>query len=105
MLSGSILEAVLYGFLKGQIGYLSVRRGASFSLKPDGSLQHYLEIFNRHFKDLFPPGFLPDIAADYRDLVHVNRELSYPPGICVGASVEMLRILDSVLETFAEFAG
>jgi hypothetical protein len=50
-------------------------------------------------------GMLPDIVVTYRDLVHVNRELSLPPQICKQASRHMLRLLDKLLGQLAIAAG
>src|SRR2546428_10952529 len=49
-LAGSILEAVLYTIIQGQEAYIAKRRG-DFSFNPEHSLQNYMSIFNRWFRD------------------------------------------------------
>ncbi len=96
-LAGSILEAVLFGFLKGQETFIAARRGGPFILEPGGSLQDFVKVFNRYFGDQFPKGLLPDVVVAYRDLIHINREISSTPEICQQPARDMLRILDSLL--------
>ena len=104
ILAGSILEAILYTFLRGQEAYIAKRRG-TFTFDPNQSLESYVSIFNRWFRDVLPNVILPDFVVDYRDLVHINRELNSPPDICSRASRDMLRILDVLLEELSQFAG
>ncbi len=104
ILGGCILEAVLYSFLQGQEAYIADRRG-TFTFDPNEGLKNYLSIFNRWFRDVLPNVILPDHAVDYRNLVHFNRELMSPPGICAGAARDILRILNGLLGELSEFAG
>ena len=101
VLAGSILEAVLYTFINAQAQYIAERRG-TFEFDPNQSLQNYVSIFNRWFSDVFPNAVIPDVMVRYRDLVHFNRELASPPGVCYAASREMLRLLDVLLGEFSE---
>jgi len=103
ILGGSILEAVLYVFIQCQTGYIVELRGA-FEFNPDQSLKNYLDIFNRWLSRLLPSVVLPDYLVSYRDLVHINREISSRADICASASREMLRILDALLEGLSELA-
>jgi len=103
VLAGSILEGVLYSFIKSQSAYIEGRRG-TFEFNPDHSLQNYVSIYNRWLSHLTPNVALPDSVVYYRDLVHMNREISSPPGSCAAASRDMLRILDSLLGALAELA-
>jgi len=104
VLAGSILEAVLHGFIQGQASYIAARRGA-FQFNPELGLEDYKNIFNRWFSDVLPGVVLPDYVADYRNLIHINRELNSPLDICSRASREMLRILESLLNEFSQFAS
>ena len=104
ILSGSILEAVLYTFIQGQEAYIKNLDGA-FTFDPRATLQRFMNIFNRYFRRVLPSVVLRDIVADYRDLIHVNRELNSHPGICARGSREMLRILNALLGELSQFAG
>lgn len=97
ILGGSILEAILYIFIQGQSEYIAERRGR-FEFNPDHSLENYLSIFNRWLSHLIPNVVLPDYLVNYRDLVHINREINSPADICIGASRETLRVLNALLE-------
>lgn len=101
ILAGGILEAILYSFIQCQSEYIAERRG-TFEFNPDHSLQNYLNIFNRWLNHLMPGVVLPDSVVDYRDLVHINREINSQPGACTGASREMLRIIDGLLGGLSE---
>ena len=103
LLGGSILEAVLFTFIQGQAEYIAERRGA-FQFNPELSLQNYVDQFNRWFSDVLPNAVIPDFVVRYRDLVHINRELASPSGVCTGASRELLRMLDAVLGEMSQFA-
>src|SRR5260370_1182706 len=103
-LAGSIFESVLYTFLQGQQAYIVKRRGG-FRFKPDQSLQNYVEVFNRWFRDSLPNAQLPDIIVTYRDLIHINRELNESDDICAEASRAMIGILDAFLRELTTFAG
>jgi hypothetical protein len=104
-LAGSILEGVLFGFLKGQEPYISARREAEFVVDPEESLQTYVNVFNRYFSNQFPKDLLPDFVVSYRDLIHVSHEVAASPQICHEASRNMLRILDTLLGELTQAAG
>lgn len=104
VLAGTVLEAVLYSFIQSQQNYIAQRRGA-FTFDPESSLQNYVRIFNRWFRDAMPGVLLPDVIVEYRNLVHFNRELNSAPGICAAAARDILRLLDALLAEFAGFAG
>jgi len=105
LLAGSLIESVLFSFLSGQETYISAIRGKAFAFAPHMSLQNYMEQFNRYFGGALPGSRLPDILVDYRDIIHINRELAEPQDICARASREMLRILDKLLADLAGFAA
>ncbi len=112
-LAGSVLEAVLFGFLKGQESFITARRiakgltpeEAEFTVDAEESLQTYVNVFNRYFSDQFPQDLLPDSVVRYRDLIHVNREAESAPETCTEASENMLRILDALLGELNRSAG
>jgi len=104
LLAGSILEALLYSFLLGQAAYIAKRRG-SFTFNPNHSLQNYKQIFNRWFSDSLPGAVLPDYIVDFRDLVHINRELASTPGICSDAARSLVRTINTLLGELEGFAG
>ncbi|MGH9814086.1 MAG: hypothetical protein ACRD4T_13220 [Candidatus Acidiferrales bacterium] len=104
ILSGSILEAVLYSFLQAQESYIAQRRG-TFTFDPEQSLENYVSIFNKWFSDALPQVVIPDFVIGYRNIVHVNRELNSVPGVCGVASRDMLRLLDALLGELSSFAG
>jgi hypothetical protein len=101
VLAGGIFESVLYSFIQGQIEYIAVRRGGSFTFDPDGNLDNYISIFNRWFSEVFT---IPDIVVQYRNFVHINQELQYPSDTCQIAAPEMLRLLDALLGKLTEYA-
>jgi hypothetical protein len=103
LLAGSVLEGALYALVKAQSTYIAERRG-TFEFNPAHSLRNYVEIFNRWLNDLLPTVTLPDSVVYYRDLVHINRELNSPLGICTTAAAEMMRILDTLFEALSTFA-
>jgi len=104
VLGGSILEAILYTFIRGQSEYIAERRG-TFEFNPDHSLQNYVSIFNKWLNHLMPGVLLPDAVVNYRDLMHINREINSQPGICTSASREMLRILNTLLGGLSELVA
>jgi len=104
VLAGSVLESILFSFIQGQESYIAMRRGR-FTFDPDQSLEAYKNIFNRWFLGPIPNATLPDFIVDHRNLVHINRELNSPHDICVRASREMLRLLNSLLGELSQFAG
>jgi hypothetical protein len=105
LLAGSLLESVLYGFLRGQETYIAAIRGGAFIFDPGMSLQNYKEVFNRYFQRALPGSALPDFITLYRDMTHINQELALPDDICARASREMLRTLDKLLADLTAFAG
>lgn len=103
LLAGSILEGVLFAFLQAQEAYIAGRCG-QFTFDPELGLEGFKNTFNRWFGDVFPNVRLPDFIVEYRDLVHINRELSSPPDLCGQASRSLLRILNFLLGELAGFA-
>lgn len=74
----------------------------AFTFDPEGSLDNYISIFNRWFSDFLT---IPDIVVGYRDIVHINQELQYPPDICPRAARDMLRLLDNLLGRLTQSVG
>jgi hypothetical protein len=101
VLAGGVFESILFSFIQGQIEYIAVRRGGSFTFDPEGNLDNYVSIFNRFFSGVFS---IPDIVIDYRNFVHINQELQYPSDVCRVAASEMLRLLDALLGKLTEYA-
>jgi len=104
ILAGCLIESVLYCFIQGQQEYISFRRGAPFQFNPDHTLENYVGVFNRYFREVVPDVVLPDVVVQYRNLVHINREINSPSGICTSASREILRILDALLGGMAKLS-
>src|SRR6266849_1064193 len=105
LLSGSLFESVLFSFLRGQETYIGAIRGRPFAFDPNMSLQNYKEIFNRFFGRAIPGSELPDLIVEYRDTIHINRELALPDDTCSRASRDLIRILDKLLEDLTGFAA
>jgi hypothetical protein len=123
VLAASILEAVLYTFLKSREAYIAKRREARlrsrhekgdpleeaerpwFKFNPEQDLSQYVSIFNRWFRDVLPNAVLLPVVVSHRDLVHFNQELKSAPDICPRAAREMLRILNAFLGELAQFAS
>ena len=105
ILGGSILESVLYSFLQSQETYIARRFSIEFTLNPEHSLQNFVNIFNRFFHDVLPNVALSNFVVEYRDLVHINKELNSPPDICLSASRDMLKILDRLLGELVQFGS
>lgn len=103
VLAGGLIESVLYCFIQTQQEYISTRRGTQFQFDPEHTLENYVSIFNRYFRDVVSEVVLPDVVVQYRNLVHINREISSPSGICATAAREMLRILDVLLGGLGKF--
>lgn len=101
LLAGGLFEAVLYSFIQAQSDYIAVRRG-SFTFNPDHDLGNYVNIFNRWFSDIVT---IPDTTVEYRDMVHINRELKFPSDIRSRAAQEMLRSLDMLIGKLEEAFG
>ncbi len=99
-LAGGLFEASF----QGQEAYIGKRRGG-FTFNPEHSLQNYINIFNRWFLDELPSAQISDSIADYRDLIHIHRELNSPHDICAQASRSMLKALDSRLGELVKIAG
>jgi hypothetical protein len=104
ILSGSILEAVLYSFIQSQESNIANRKG-SFTFRPTASLEGFINTFNGNFGQILPRVELPDSVIEYRNVVHFNREINSAQDICVRGSREMLRILDALLGELEQFAG
>lgn len=105
LLAGSLLESVLYSFLSGQETYIATIRGKAFNFDPNMSLQNYKEIFNKFFGRAIPGSGLPDLIVEYRDIIHINRELALPDDICSRASRDLVRILDKLLADLDGFTA
>jgi hypothetical protein len=103
LLAGSVLEALLYSFLKAQEAQIAARRGR-FAFDPEQDLQNYLRIFNRWCRNQFPNFELPDLLVHYRNLIHFNQEVESPPGECAKAARALLRAVDALLGEMARFA-
>ena len=104
-LTGSLLEAVLYCFLKSQELSVSRRRTEPVIVNSEEGLETYINIFKRfrRYCNLeLSPDLLPPIAVDYRDLIHANREVASDPDFCRKAAPGMLVILDAALGEFGE---
>lgn len=105
VLAGITLEGVLYTLIQCQSAYITERRGEEFVLRPDHSLQNYVEIYNRYLRVFVAGPSLPDSVVAHRNLVHISRELDYSANVCALASREMLRILDDLLAALSKFAS
>jgi len=103
ILAGSILEAVLFGFLQVQEAKIGERRGKKFTFDPGQSLQNYLDIFNKWFGRDLPDLELPDVLVDYRNLVHFKNELNSPTGECGKAARTMLRTLEALIRELSAY--
>jgi hypothetical protein len=101
VLTGCIFESILYCFIQLQSDYITARRGVDFTFNPDHSLDNYVSVFNRYFSELLA---IPDMVVDYRDVVHINRELKHPSEVCQTAAPEMLRLLDALLGTLTRYS-
>ena len=103
VLAGCLFESVLYCFIQAQSGYIAILRAGPFRLNPEKQgLSNYVSIFNRWFSGVVVA--IPDLIVGYRDMVHMNRELEYPPDVCRSASREMLRLLDTLFGKLEEYA-
>ena|SRR5438270_687730 len=101
VLAGCLFESLLYCFIQAQSSYIAARRG-SFTFNPEYSLNNYINIFNRWFSNVLTiPGFI----TDYRDMVHINRELEGPPELCKSAAGDMMKILNTLLGNMKQYAG
>ncbi len=101
VLGGGLFESILYCFISAQGDEISLRRGETFTVNPDHSLDNYVRIFNRYFSTLLE---IPDIIVAYRNMVHINRELKYPPDTCRSAAGDILRFLNMLLGKLMEYA-
>jgi hypothetical protein len=102
ILAGCTLEAILYTFIQAQTDFIAARRGA-FQFNAEGGLDNFISIFNSWFRGVLPEAGIPDLVVGYRNLVHINREIGYPPDICSRASREMLGFLNNLLEQLSQF--
>jgi hypothetical protein len=75
ILSGSILEAILYSFIQSQESNIADRKG-SFTFKPTSSLEGFINTFNGNFGKVLPGVALPDSVIEYRNVVHFDREIN-----------------------------
>lgn len=101
LLAGGLFEAILYSFIQTQANYIAVRR-PSFTFNPDHDLGNYIGIFNRWFSRLLT---IPDTIVEYRNIVHINRELKFPIDIRPRAAREMLLSLDMLIGKLQEAFG
>jgi hypothetical protein len=102
ILTGCLFESILFAFIQAQTTYISARRGTPFALNPEHGLKNYISIFNAWFAEI---DSVPDVVGDYRDTVHINRELQYPPDFCRRAASDMLRLLDVLIGRLGESFG
>jgi len=91
LLAGSLFEAVLFSFIRGQGEYISVRRGIEFTFHPEHDLGTFVSIFNTYFSNL---SRIPDIVVAYRNTIHINCELGFDEDVCPRAARDLLRQLD-----------
>jgi hypothetical protein len=101
VLAGGLFESVLYCFIQAQTMNI-VARDDSFTFNPELHLNNYAKVFNLRFPNL--PA-IPDVIIDYRNMVHINRELKQPEDICRTAAQEMLKFLDALLGSLSEYAN
>ena len=101
ILAGCVFESVLFSLIQNQLDYIAARRGAPFLFDPDQSLGNYVSIYNKYFSDL---GALPDLVVEYRDIVHLNKELKFPSEMCRTAASDMLRLLDALLGSLGKWS-
>jgi hypothetical protein len=101
ILTGCVFESILYSFIQVQCDFISARRGVLFTFNPEDSLNNYVSVFNRYFSSLIA---IPDLVVEYRDFVHINRELEYPSDVCRNAAPEMLRLLNTLIEKLTEYS-
>jgi hypothetical protein len=107
-LAGSLLEAVLYCYLKSQEFIVSRRHTEPIVLSSEEGLQTYVNIFRRfrrYFSSELSADLLPPVAVDYRDLIHIDREVSSDPDFCSKAASDLLVIVDAVLGEFTKTVG
>jgi hypothetical protein len=100
ILAGCIFESVLYFFIQTQTTFITARRGATFTFNPDVGLDNCVRIFNRYFSSILS---IPDFVVDYRNMVHVNQELRYPPEACRNGAEDMLRLLNALIGKLTEY--
>jgi hypothetical protein len=93
ILAGGLFESALYSFIQAQSGYLALRR-PGFQFRPDYGLPDFVNTFNRWFSAIHR---IPGVVVEYRDLVHINRELQQPVDFCRKAAEDMLVRLDALL--------
>lgn len=103
VLSGSVLEALLYALVQSHASHIADRRG-SFQFDPGMGLRGFASVFNRWLCDALLCTPLSDQIVRYRDLFHVNRELNESPGTCGLAAREMLLTLESFLKELSQLS-
>ena len=92
ILAGCIFESLLYVFLQ---------RPGPFTFRREQSLGEFAYIFGKYFREV---ATIPDFVVEYRNLIHMNRELKSHPDICRDAAPEMLLQLDLFVGRLALFA-
>jgi hypothetical protein len=60
-----------------------------------------VNIFNAWFSDLLR---IPDIVVDYRNTIHINRELKFDNDVCSRAARDLLRQLDALFGALEGYA-
>jgi hypothetical protein len=103
ILSGCIVESVLFCFLKRNEQYIKDRRGKEFVFPQQIDLQNCVNIFNRWFSAKLPKVDLSDTLVDYPNVAHIDKELVLPANVCGRASREMLVALDTLLGELSQF--
>jgi len=103
MTVGSLMEALLFCFLKRNEEYLrSVSGDPGFVVRSSDSLHDYLQIFRRYFSIYID--FLPDYVTSYRDIIHPNHEITMKRIAVSEATVrQALLFLDRMIQEFEEF--
>lgn len=102
MLVGSMLEGLLYCFLKKNEANIGFNAGIkNFEIMSDGSLQHYLNVFRRYC-GLFSLDYFPDFISCYRDIIHPNFELNLERSISVSEDTvkQATFLLNKAIEDF-----
>jgi hypothetical protein len=101
LLAGSLFETVLYSFIQVNTEFISARRGVEFKFNPEHDLGNFVSIFNKYFSNRSP---IPDVIVEYRNTIHVNRELQYDEEVCPRAARDLLRQLNVLMGTLEGYA-
>jgi hypothetical protein len=103
MTVGSLMEALLFCFLKRNEDYLRYVSGdPSYLVNQGDSLHDYLRIFRRYFSIYID--FLPDYVTSYRDIIHPNHEITMRRiAVSEGAVRQALLFLDRLIQEFEQF--